>query len=187
MRSNDNPTTARNSSCNRVHRHHLELKKALFDLQNWRWGSYVAFWLNFDYVSIAVSSYRRFEHHFRWPKLCFGASLRQKKTLFICLVISVLGKAWEQLLRNEDEMFETRMITCCFPNDYQFKLRLFLSPLSKMSKMKTKCQIKMMLFLSAGVPYISTIIVTGGIVKNLRLELHLECVKLKTGIKYYKN
>lgn len=87
----------------------------------------------------------------------------------------------------EDEMFETRMITCCFPNDYQFKLRLFLSPLSKMSKMKTKCQIKMMLFLSAGVPYISTIIVTGGIVKNLRLELHLECVKLKTGIKYYKN
>lgn len=84
-------------------------------------------------------------------------------------------------------MFETRMITCCFPNDYQFKLRLFLSPLSKMSKMKTKCHIEMMLFLSAGVPYISTIIVTGGIVKNLRLELHLECVKLKTGIKYYKN
>lgn len=84
-------------------------------------------------------------------------------------------------------MFETRMITCCFSNDYQFKLRLFLSPLSKISKMKTKCQIKMMLFLSAGVPYISTIIVTGGIVKNLRLELHLECVKLKTGIKYYKN
>lgn len=81
-------------------------------------------------------------------------------------------------------MFETRMITCCFPNDYQFKLRLFLSPLSKM---KTKCQIKMMLFLSAGVPYISTIIVTGGIVKKLRLELHLECVKLKTGIKYCKN
>lgn len=62
-------------------------------------------------------------------------------------------------------MFETRMITCCFPNDYKFKLRLSLSPLSKM---KTKCQIKMMLFLSAGVPYISTIIVTGGIVKNLR-------------------
>lgn len=45
----------------------------------------------------------------------------------------------------------------------------------------------MMLFLFVGVLYIFIIILIGGIVKYLRFELYLECVKLKIGIKYYKN
>ena len=47
LRSNDKPATARNSSSNRVHRHRLELWKALLDLQNWRWVSWIAFELKF--------------------------------------------------------------------------------------------------------------------------------------------
>ena len=91
LRSNNLASTARYSPRRGLHRHRLELWKALLDHQRHRLQSWLAFPIKFPGISIVVFSCtcRYSKQLFSMSKgLCFGAALRQKKnSLFTCLVL----------------------------------------------------------------------------------------------------
>lgn len=96
LRSNNLASTARYSPRRGLHRHRLELWKALLDHQRHRLESWFAFPIKFPSISIVVFSCRYSKQLFSMSKgLCFGAALRQKKnSLFTCLVLIFWSVTW---------------------------------------------------------------------------------------------